>query len=1718
MDLPEGEMKIKSPEVEFQTPEVDVSIDGKETTFKMPKFGISMPKVKGPDIDISLSKKDGEIKLPEGEVELPEFEVKSPSAQGEIEAPKIEGQGSVEGSPSKFKLPTISFPKFSLKKQGSKEGEIKMDLPEGEMKIKSPEVEFQTPEVDVSVDGKETTFKMPKFGISMPKVKGPDIDISLSKKDGVIKLPEGEVEFPEFEVKLPSAQVEIEAPKIEGQGSVEGSPSKFKLPTISFPKFSLKKQGSKEGEIKMDLPEGEMKIKSPEVEFQTPEVDVSVDGKETTFKMPKFGISMPKVKGPDIDISLSKKDGVIKLPEGEVELPEFEVKLPSAQVEIEAPKIEGQGSVEGSPSKFKLPTISFPKFSLKKQGSKEGEIRMDLPEGEMKIKSPEVEFQTPEVDVSVDGKETTFKMPKFGISMPKVKGPDIDISLSKKDGEIKLPEGEVELPEFEVKLPSAQVEIEAPKIEGQGSVEGSPSKFKLPTISFPKFSLKKQGSKEGEIRMDLPEGDMSIKSPEVEFQTPEVDVSIDGKETTFKMPKFGISMPKVKGPNIDISLSKKDGEIKLPEGEVELPEFEVKLPSAQVEIEAPKIEGQGSVEGSPSKFKLPTISFPKFSLKKQGSKEGEIRMDLPEGDMSIKSPEVEFQTPEVDVSIDGKETTFKMPKFGISMPKVKGPNIDISLSKKDGEIKLPEGEVELPEFEVKSPSAQGEIEAPKIEGQGSVEGSPSKFKLPTISFPKFSLKKQGSKEGEIKMDLPEGEMKIKSPEVDFQTPEVDVSIDGKETTFKMPEFGISMPKVKGPDIDISLSKKDGEIKLPEGEVELPEFEVKSPSAQVEIEAPEIEGQGSVEGSPSKFKLPTISFPKFSLKKPSSKEGEIKMDLPEGEMTIMSPEVEFQTPEVDVDIDGKETTFKMPKFGISMPKVKGPDIDISLSKKDGLPKLGVALPQVSGELNKDIKIDRTDIKSPELNVEPALPDPDANVNVKIKRSKFSFPKLSLTKQSSKEYEVDIGLPDIDVSIPKNKMEITSPELAYQKTAVDVCVDVQESQFKMPQFDMSKIKVPNIDINSSKLDEEIKLPEKEVKSPDVHIKIPSAKLEIQTLKINPQPATVEESPLKFKLPTISFPKFSLTKDSKIDIGLTDVDVSLSEGKVEIGSPKVNFERPEVDGNIHGKEKMPTFGISMPNVKGPDIDISKKDGEIRLPKAEVDVPDVDIKLPTPQKDRDIPLLDAEKKLTFDDGEIEGAKIETPKSSVAGSPSKFKLPSFKLPKFGGSHSKIHVDVPDVDQDNEIDRIKLVIPDHEAKRVLAAASIDIEGVCVKVTRKGEGAEIKQLSDVDAEIKNQGIEQLENSISGLELPKVEVDVKLSKGPENNVVSPVSPSKFKLPSFKMPKLTFTHQKPESQSRSPNTEHKASQREMKAELNGDANPTSTGVVLENPEADLNVAKTEQVEEHSDVFKEEEHTKNTETRQNATKSPEGTGWFRFPTFGLSSPVESAKTSLTVDQKEQRSPTREHQEDMSPTCSVQSSDVFADISSTVTSEYVSLPSSSPTKVMIKFSDPKLPPDLDEMNVVTTTTRSEFVTTEPNLPEKITILSSEVSSSSEETFRLASEKIHILTSKQVGAESHHAKLLSTIHSTSEASQMSSSWKVESSQSSVRTVSQKQIVRETSQESTETFVISKQITKTFDPAEFFPENEMASSIKQLRESVHSEKMKFFDVAEKRCDS
>ncbi|XP_051942897.1 protein AHNAK2-like isoform X43 [Hippocampus zosterae] len=1308
------------------------------------------------------------------------------------------------------------------------------------------------------IDSEESPVER-EVDFTIPEITGPQVNENFFKNELDVKKPE-----PESEAQLKEAWV-VDLGPVKAQASSH----KDKTP-----------------EAKVDSPRKDLavNISAPSVDIEGSVMDMKIDaeqgGKGGKFKMPHLSFSIPKVKGRKTDSGWSKKGSGVTMPEAKVavqmpdtpkiytseakaevkhaktsESPELkiEAKIPelATDIKVKGPKSEAQASsLEESPSKFKFPTLKLPKFGMAlpqvdlemdkdvkvdQVNVKSPELKADakIPELataiDVKVKSPKSEVQVSSLEESPSQfKFPTLKLPKFGMALPQV-----DLEMDK---DVKVDQVNVKSPglKVEAKIPELatdiDVKVKGPKSEAQASsLEESPSQFKFPTLKLPKFGIALP-QVDLEMDKDVKVDQVNIKSPglKVEAKIPELATAIDVKVKSPKSEAQASSLeespsqfkfPTLKLPKFGMALPQVDLEmgkhVKVDVAGLKSPE--VKVEAEIPEPEAPKIEAQpGSVEGSPSKFKLPTIKLPKFG---------------------VALPQVSVEVPDMDRDIKVDGTGLKSP-----------------------EVKV---EADIPE-----PATDIDV----------------KVKKSRFSFPKFSLTKQSSKESEVDIGLPdvdvsipEGKMQMTSPKVEFQPPEVDLNIDGPERKFKMPKFGISVPKMKGPDIDFSLSNKEGDIKLPQTEVELPEVDVNLPSVQVDIEAPKIEARpGSVEGSPSKFKLPTIK----------------------------------------------------------------------------LPKLGVALPQVNVEvpvMDADIKVDGAGLKSPEVKVEAEIPDPATELDVKVKKSSFSFPKFSFTKQSSKESEVEIGLPDVDVSIP-------------------------------------------------------------------------------------------------------------------------------EGKMQIISPKVEFQQPKLDVNAHGDLKLP-------------------DSKITLPSAE--------------------------------DEIEVTKIEGPKSRVEGSPTKFKLPPFNLPTFGGSPSRVGVEVPYVDKDTESDAIKPEISEEEANQVLSTTSIDIEGQSVEVTTQGDelqgsGIKVKPVPDVDAEIKLPDVEgkQLEGTVSVPQAPKVEGDVRLSKGTGNVDVSPVSPSKFKLPSFKMPRLAFSRNKPEGQSVSPDTEYKDSRPEMKAELSGDgkspqATSASFGVVLENLDVEFELPKSEKGEGHPETPKEEMERKDKQTKQEATKSPERTGWFRFPTFGLSSPSEPAKTPIKNDEKDKKSPFGEREEDMSPTCSARSSDIYADISSTATSEYLSLHSSSPTKVTVKYSNQNLPPDLGEMNILTSTAMSELITIEPNLPEKITILSSEVLSSSEETLRLASEKIHVVTSKvQADPESHRAKPLPTVQSTGETGQMSSSWTVESSQSSRRTVSQKRIVRETSRESTETFVITKQITKTFEPSEFFSNDETASSIQRLRESVHSEKMRFFDGAEK----
>uniref|UniRef100_A0A8C6TPM8 PDZ domain-containing protein n=1 Tax=Neogobius melanostomus TaxID=47308 RepID=A0A8C6TPM8_9GOBI len=1270
-DIPEAKLKIAKPNVQIKpfeakldikTPEVksleaDAQLEGQSGKFKIPRFTVAIPNVKGPDVDSSSHKKDIDVTLPEAkiEVELPkaptvEVDVKPP----EYDVPKVDvcfGELDVKIPEARFEVEKPDAPDLDVKP------------PSGKIKIKAS---------DIDVSDSPSKFKMPmniphtegEFGIAMPKMSAPEIDLSLSKKDVEVTLPEAKVEgqLADVEVKAPS----IEGPEIKVETKAkEGSPSKLKMPTFKLPKIGI----------------------------SIPESEIKVDGAEVS--VPQVEVDLPDVKA-------------------DVNLPEVEIKAPSGELEMEKP------SGLEMDAKFRKPKFSLPKFSFSKQSVSAPEVDISAPEvniphteGKFEGKG-EIDVSAPELEAEIDGQGNKFKLPKFGITMPKISAPDIDLSLSKKDVEVTIPETKVEgkLPDVEVKAPSIEAEIKAPEVKVETKTkEGSPSKLKMPTFKFPKFGA----------------------------SIPEAEIKVDGAEVI--VPQVDVDFPDIKA-------------------EVNLPEVEIKAPSGELEIEQP------SGLEMDAKFKKPRFSLPRFSFSKQSVPAPEVDISAPEvnipqteGKVKVKGT-IDVKPPVFEAQIDGKESQFKLPKFGITMPKIS----------KDVEVTLPEAKVEgkLPDVEVKAPSFEAEIKAPEVKVETKTkEGSPSKLKMPTFKLPKFgaSIPEAEIKVNEaevtapkVEVDLPDikaevnlpeveikapsGELEIEQPsglemdakfkkprfslpkfsfskqrKMDVKAPEVEAEIDGQGNKFKLPKFGITMPKISAPDIDLSLSKKDVEVTLPVAKVEgkLPDVEVKAPSIEAEIKAPEVKVETKTkEGSPSKLKMPTFKFPKFGASIPEAEikvdgaevtVSQVDVDFPDIKAEVNLPEVEIKAPSGELEIEQpsglefdakfKKPRFSLPRFSFSKQSVPAPEVDISA------PEVNISHTEGKVEVKGEM-----DVKAPEVEAE-----------IDGQGNKFKLPKFGITMPK-------ISAPDIDLSLSKKDVEVTLPETK----------EGSPSKLKMPTFKLhtfgasipeAEIKVDGAEVIVPQVDVDFPDIKAEVNLPEVEIKAPSGELEIE------QPSGLEMD-AKFKKPRFSLPKFSFSKQSvsapEVDISAPEVTIPQTQGKIEVKG-EMDVKAPEVEAEIDGqgsKFKLPKFGITMPKISAPDIDLSlsKKDVEVTLPEAKVEgkLPDVEVKAPSIE------------------AEIKAPEVKVETKTKDGSPSKLKMPTFKLPKFGASIPEAEI---------KVDGAEVIVP-----------QVDVD-----------------LPDIKADVNLPEVE--------IKAPSGELEIEQPSGLEFD-------AKFKKPRFSLPRFSFSKQ--------------------------------------------------------------------------------------------------------------------------------------------------------------------------------------------------------------------------------------------------------------------------------------------------------------------------------------
>nr|XP_023841978.1 neuroblast differentiation-associated protein AHNAK-like [Salvelinus alpinus] len=530
--------------------------------------------------------------------------------------------------------------------------------------------------------------------------------------------------------------------------------------------------------------------------------------KKANISMPRFGITQTDIRFPDIGIGLPKRDtSVEKKDEVKDESNALHLEMKMSEAEIKLSKVPDSeySTIKTHVTDHQTPTIrtlcsetmpEVPSSDIK--GAVMGIDVQSVDVGRADIQIPDVEVEVPSVEVEIPEtvyKDIDVKMNKRQISFPKigVKAPEIDVSVLKPD--ISLPEGnmEVKLPEVEIEVPELQVEVK--------DTVGSPSRFKIPTLKFPQFGtvapivtvelpdvdkdIKLHGTERPEPKLSISgkvhavdfEKQSDFKKSSVKIASIDVDVKtkgleLEGQGSKFKLPNQGISLPKVKGPEIDLGVSKKDIDVTLPETNVEIqpPDVELKVSSGEVEMP------ERAATEIDVKVKKPRISFPGLGFSKPEVCEVDVSLpkvdiSLQEGNVGVKKSEVEMTAPEIqdevkhDIELEGQGSKFKLPKFGISMPKVKGPEIDLSLSKKVIDVTLPEDKVEVQPPDVEIEVHSGQVQMP----EGAATEIDVKMKKPRMSFGWFSK--------------PE----VKAPEVDVSLPEVDISFPEEKWKVKEPE-------------------------------------------------------------------------------------------------------------------------------------------------------------------------------------------------------------------------------------------------------------------------------------------------------------------------------------------------------------------------------------------------------------------------------------------------------------------------------------------------------------------------------------------------------------------------------------------------------------------------------------------------------------------------------------------------------------------------------------------------------------------------------------------------------------------------------------------------------------------------------------------------------------------------------------------------------------------
>ncbi|KAJ3588012.1 hypothetical protein NHX12_011606 [Muraenolepis orangiensis] len=947
---------------------------------------------------------------------------------------------------------------------------------------------------------------------------------------------------------------------------------------------------------------------------------------------------------------------------------------------------------------------------------------------------------------------------------------------------------------------SEQSELSSPEVKGlrYGSGEGSP----YCPISHGSPSGK-DGAEEGVFEL----GNVSLTTPQV--SSTETHWSTGGLKTTtsreieedgglrLKGPQFAVSGGKGQG---GLSMSRGHGEhgdgimhtgikhvtiggsegVEMISSDGKGASIDVSLPGKMTRFSPTsvgKVEG-GDVDISFGKGKTSVSDITIGQHRTVGS--GHIGLSSGRSDGGLEGGKMissDVKGGSIDVSLPGSITHFSSTSVG----KVEGGDVDISFGKgKTSVSDITIGQhrtVGSGHIGLSSGRSDGGLEGGKMISS-DVKGGSIDVSLPG-SITHFSSTSVGKVEGgDVDISFGKGKTSVSditigqhrtagSDRIQLSSERSDgTSIDNKKMKKDDKSQGPEIDKlsISGPQLsmfNVESNLKGPKIKLISHNVDISgpkiEGDIKTPKGT--IEAPDVDIQGPEGG----FKIPKMNKSSFGIKGPKIEGPEVDIDLPKADIDIQAPAMGIKGPQINIDDPHgnlKGSTFKMPSISLDSnlkePMIKG-GVDVSVPKIEGdLKSPNIEAPDVDIEGPGGFKM--PNIRMPSFGFQgPKIAGPEVGINVPKADIDISGPKMSMPG-------MDFNLKgpklkgDVDVSVPKIKGDLKSPKVEIE--AQDVDIEIPGGGFKMP-----KIKMPTLGFKGSKIE-----------APEVDINIPKADIDNQGPKLAIQgPGIDVEGPdgnikgPKFKMPSISGSHINMPD---IDFNLKgrnlkgDVDLSVPTIKGDIKTPKGEIEGPEIDiegpdGKIKGsKFKMPT--ISGPKMSMPDMDFNLKGSRFKG--------DVDVSVPKIKGDLKSPKV-----------EIEGPDVD-----IEGPGGGFKMPKMKMPSFGFKGPNIEgpevdIDLPKADIDIKAPNIGFEGPE-----------IDIEGPDGKI--KGSKFKMPTISGPKMSMPDMDFNLKGSRFKGdvdVSVPKIKGDLKSPKveieGPDVDIEGPGGG--FKMPKMKMPSFGF-----------------------------------------------------------------------------------------------------------------------------------------------------------------------------------------------------------------------------------------------------------------------------------------------------------------------------------------